>query len=98
MWLIDGAVHVCIASLKGKELQASQHMPCVFAKPLNTLSLRRVLCLQVIAIVSRADGNRAASIGVDGCLRLWDTSTGCCISNKVNAGPPACRYLGGPCR
>ena len=40
-------------------------------------------CLQVIAIVARSDGTRAASIGVDGCLRLWDAATGICISNKV---------------
>jgi hypothetical protein len=39
--------------------------------------------LQVIAIVSRADGSRAASIGTDGCLRLWETATGSCLSNKV---------------
>jgi WD40 repeat protein len=42
---------------------------------------------QVIAIVSRTDGTRAASIGTDGCLRLWDTATGDCLSNKVGVLP-----------
>jgi hypothetical protein len=50
-------------------------------------------CLQVIAIVARSDSTRAASIGVDGCLRLWDAATGICISNKVRVcahSTPAC--------
>jgi WD40 repeat protein len=47
--------------------------------------------LQVIAIMTRSDGSRAASIGVDGCLRLWDTSTGYCVSNKVCAQAPGSR-------
>lgn len=57
------------------------------AKLMKVLCLKHCMCAigvpQVIAIVSRADGSRAASIGTDGCLRLWDTATGSCLSNKV---------------
>lgn len=48
------------------------------------LSLGGVV-LQVISVVARPGGARAASIGSDGCLRLWDASTGQCLSNKVGA-------------
>lgn len=59
---------------------------CGFKESDRVLTERFVSCwgaAQVIAIVSRTDGTRAASIGTDGCLRLWDTATGDCLSNKV---------------
>jgi WD40 repeat protein len=41
--------------------------------------------LQVVSVVSAPGGGaaRAASIGTDGCLRLWDINSGVCISNQV---------------
>jgi hypothetical protein len=38
---------------------------------------------QVVGIVARSDGSRAASVGTDGVLRLWDIATGKCLSNQV---------------
>ena len=39
--------------------------------------------LQVVSLVACHDGSHAASIGTDGCLRLWSLATGACISSQV---------------
>jgi WD40 repeat protein len=42
-----------------------------------------LLLLQVVSVVACNDGSHAASIGSDGCLRLWSLATGACLSNQV---------------
>jgi WD40 repeat protein len=49
------------------------------------LLLLLLLLAQVVSLVARHDGSHAASIGSDGCLRLWSLATGACISNQVRA-------------
>lgn len=42
-----------------------------------------VVVVQVVGVVATPDGQRAASIGADGCLRLWDVPAGgACLSEQ----------------
>lgn len=75
-------------------MTAVQHLDYMIHGTLSIAALFMVCICQVISVVAAPDGS-AASIGADGCLRVWDVLTGKCISTQAahTAALPICLHL-----